>query len=258
MDKAIDLNCDMGESFGLYRIGHDDEIMTLISSANIACGFHAGDPDVMDHAVMTAGQCGVSVGAHPGYPDLAGFGRRFLDMGRKELINAVIYQVGALQAFCRKHGVRLRHVKPHGSLGNKVDADERIADAVAEAVALFDPSLALFVKPNTKLHRIAETNAMRFALEMFADREYNDDLTLVSRAFPGAVIIDPERAAERVMTMVAQGKVTTWQHREVGIRGHTVCVHGDTPTAVPMIRAIRERLEQEGYAVTSDGLPSGL
>jgi len=239
----------MGESFGPYSIGMDDEVMPLISSANIACGFHAGDPDIMDRTVAMAVKYGVGVGAHPGYRDMEGFGRRIVEMNREQLINSLIYQIGALEGFCRKHGTRLTYVKPHGALSNLIDVDEATASHVADAIRAVDPALPIFVKPNTKIQQAVLERGLNGVLEIYADRAYNDDLTLVSRKIDGAVIADPEIAAARVLRMLTVGKVTTIQGRDVEIAGDTICVHGDTPSALVMIRAIRERLKEAGIDV---------
>lgn len=249
MRTTIDLNCDMGESFGPYTIGMDDEVIPLISSANVACGFHAGDPDIMDRTVAMAVKYGVGVGAHPGYGDLAGFGRRIVEMDRKQLVNMLIYQIGALEAFCRKHGTKLTHVKPHGALSNLSDVDEATACNVADAILAVNPELPIFVKPNTKMHQAIQERNLIPVLEVYADRAYNDDLTLVSRKMEGAVITDPNIAADRVVRMISMGKVTTIQGRDVEIEGDTVCVHGDTPSALVMIRTIRKRLKEAGIAI---------
>ncbi|KAB2329776.1 LamB/YcsF family protein [Cytobacillus depressus] len=243
MRTTIDLNCDMGESFGIYKLGFDDEVIKLISSVNVACGFHGGDPNIMDYTVAMAKKYGVGVGAHPGFQDLAGFGRRNIDVARKDLMNSIIYQIGALDIFCQKHDTPLRHVKPHGNMNNMADSDEEMATNIVDAVLTVRPDLPIMVKPNSQLHLVAKAKGLPFILELFADRAYNNDFSLVSRKYEGAVITDPEKVAERVIKMVIEGKVTTFNGEEVEVQGDTICVHGDTPTALDMIRIIKQRLE---------------
>jgi UPF0271 protein len=249
MQKTIDLNCDMGESFGVYKLGYDDEVIQLISSVNIACGFHAGDPNVMDHTVAMAKKYGVGIGVHPGFPDLPGFGRRNIDVSRKDLMNMIIYQIGALQAFCEKHGTVLQHIKPHGQMNNMADDDEQWAENIIDAILAVKPNLPIYVKPNTQMHRVAERKGLPFVLELFADRAYNDDLTLVSRKHPGAVITDLNEVARRVTKMVLEGKVETVSGSEVEVAGKTICVHGDTPTALELIRMLRTKLTEIGVKI---------
>lgn len=251
MQKSIDLNSDMGESFGVYKLGFDDDVIQLISSVNVACGFHAGDPNVMDHTVMMAKKYGVGVGVHPGFPDLLGFGRRNMDVSREDLINMVIYQIGALEVFCQKHGTRLQHIKPHGSMNNMADGDEEWAEALIDAVLAVKPDLPMYVKPNSQLHKVAKKKDLPFVQELFADRAYNNDMSLVSRRQEGAVISDLDEVAKRVMKMVTERKITTVTGDEIEVEGKTICVHGDTPTALDMIKAIREKLKSIGLEVAS-------
>ncbi|HET7627765.1 MAG TPA: 5-oxoprolinase subunit PxpA [Bacillales bacterium] len=243
MHKTIDLNCDMGESFGVYKLGYDDEVIPLVSSVNIACGFHGGDPNVMDHTVAMAKKHNVGIGVHPGFPDLIGFGRRNMDVSRKDLMNMIIYQIGALHAFCEKHGTKLQHIKPHGQMNNLADGDAAFADNIVDAVLAVRPDLPMYVKPNSELHKRSEKKGLPFVLEIFADRAYNDDLSLVSRKIEGAVISDLNKVADRVLKMVTEQKVVTITGNEIEVSGQTICVHGDTPAALEMIRAIRRRLE---------------
>lgn len=251
MKKMIDLNCDMGESFGQYKLGNDDEVIQYISSANVACGFHAGDPNIMDHTVKIAKEHGVGVGAHPSLPDLAGFGRRNMDIPRDELMNLIIYQIGALDIFCQKHGVNMTHVKPHGNLNNMADSDEQLAINIVDAILSVRPDLSVFVKPHSQLHKVAERKGLPFKLEIFADRAYHKDFSLVSRREEGAVISDPEFVAERIIRMVTEGKVKAITGEEIEVNGETICVHGDTPTALEMIKIIKRRLEEAGIEVNS-------
>ncbi|WP_085506125.1 LamB/YcsF family protein [Thalassobacillus devorans] len=243
MSKTIDLNCDMGESFGVYKLGYDDEVIPLISSVNIACGFHGGDPNIMDHTVAMAKKYGVGVGAHPGFQDLIGFGRRNIDVERMDLMNVIIYQIGAINAFCEKHEVSLRHVKPHGNMNNMADTDEEMATNIVDAILEINEDLPLMVKPNSQLHKVAEAKGLPFVLEIFADREYNNDISLVSRKNKDAVIHDPDKVADRVLKMVTEGKVTTITGDEIQVEGESICVHGDTPTALEMIKRIKHKLE---------------
>jgi UPF0271 protein len=251
MKKTIDLNCDMGESFGHYTLGNDDEVIKFISSANVACGFHAGDPTIMDHTVKIAKEHGVGVGAHPGFPDLAGFGRRNMDIPRNDLMNLIIYQMGALEIFCKKHGVQLQHVKPHGNLNNMADSDEQLANHIVDSILSVKPDLPIYVKPHSQLHKAAERKGLPFKLEIFADRAYHKDFSLVSRREEGAVLTDPEFVADRIIRMVTEGKVKAITGEELEVHGETICVHGDTPTALEMIKVIRKRLEEAGIEVKS-------
>lgn len=245
----IDLNCDLGESFGAYTLGHDAALMPLITSANIACGFHAGDPQVMARTVRLAQQHHVAIGAHPGFPDLVGFGRRALDAEPDEIANDMLYQIGALAAFVRAEGARLTHVKPHGALYNLATTRAPIADAIARAVARFDADLILVGQPNSMLERAAREHHLRFAREGFADRAYNRDGTLRSRREPGAVLDDPARAAAQALQMVRTQTVTTPEGATIAMPVDTLCLHGDSPHAIEIVRAVRETLERNGVRV---------
>jgi 5-oxoprolinase (ATP-hydrolysing) subunit A len=249
--KQIDINCDMGESFGPYTLGNDEEVMKLVSSINVACGFHGGDPDVMDHTVALAKKFGVGVGAHPGFPNLLGFGRWNMDIPPKTLTNIIIYQIGALDIFCKKHGITLQHVKPHGNLNNMADTDTSIATSIVEAVQSVNLALPIYVKPNSELERIAKEKGQPFLLELFADRAYNTDMTLVSRREAGAVITDPHEAAANVVRMVKENRITTITGEDLEIRGETICLHGDTRNAVQMIEVISKALDKEDIQIKS-------
>lgn len=249
MTKRIDLNCDMGESFGPYTFSFDEEIIKLVSSVNIACGLHGGAPDVMNKTVLLAKEHNVSIGAHPGYPDLLGFGRWDMNIPRDTLKNIIIYQIGALDIFCKKHGVEMKHVKPHGSLNNQADYDREIAETIVDAVQSIDKSLPLFVKPNSQLEKIAKQKGQPIVLELFADRAYHNDMSLVSRQEKGAVITNTEEAVNNVLTMVKEKKVTAITGEEINISGETICVHGDTPTALNLIKEIKKTLVQEGIEI---------
>lgn len=245
----VDLNCDLGESFGAYTLGDDAALLPLVTSANIACGFHAGDPQVMARTVRLALQHHVAIGAHPGFPDRVGFGRRALDAMPEEIENDVLYQIGALSAFTRADGARLTHVKPHGALYNLAATRAPIADALARAVARFDATLILVGQPNSALERAARAHHLRFAREGFADRAYNRDGTLRSRREPGARIDDPRRAAEQALQITRTQTVTTPTGETIPLSVETLCVHGDSPNAVEILRAVREALRSNGVRI---------
>lgn len=248
MKNIVDINCDMGESFGVWHMGEDEHVMPYISSANVACGFHAGDPRVMAQTVERAQQHGVGVGAHPGFPDLVGFGRRNLDVTPDQARTDVLYQIGALAGFCRRFGVALQHVKPHGQLNNLCMANRTLADAIVAGIRDFDPSL-IVVAYGGELVKAAEAAGMRVAYEVYADREYHSDGRLVSRRIAGAVIQDPDRVVKRAIGMVRDGRVKTIEGSWLELPVHTVCVHGDTPGAVELARRLREAFQNEGIAV---------
>ena len=253
MTKSIDLNCDMGESFGRYKLGLDEEVIKEITSANVACGWHAGDPLVMDRTVRMAREHMVGIGAHPGFPDLLGFGRRNLDCSLEEVKNYVIYQIGALQAFCQAHKTRLQHVKPHGSLYLSMLEDEDLARTVAEAVAALDPSLiclTLAGAKNLNMTRACREFGLKIAYEAFPDRAYTKDGTLVSRRNPGSVIQDPDQAAERALSMARDNQVLAEDGSKIPLEVHTLCVHGDTPTALELVKRIRGELQGAGLKVS--------
>jgi len=249
----IDLNCDMGESFGIWRLGDDEAVLPYITSANIACGVHAGDPSTMRRTVRMALDRGVAVGAHPGLPDLVGFGRRNLAITPEEAYDLVVYQVGALAAFVKAEGGRLQHVKPHGALYNMAAKDRALADAIAAAVAAVDPGLILFGLAGSELVRAGQRAGLRVAAEAFADRTYQADGSLTPRRTPGALIDDPDRAAEQVVRLVKEGKVRALDGTELTVHADTVCLHGDGARAVELAHAIRARLEAEGIAVRAVG-----
>lgn len=254
--KRVDLNCDMGESFGAYTIGMDDAVIKHITSANIACGFHAGDPLVMDRTVKLAVEHNVAVGAHPGYPDLQGFGRRNMDCTLEEVRQYVVYQIGALQAFCAANGTRMRHVKPHGNLYNTAAVNEDIARVIAEAIASVDPELMYVALSSTKedfMTSIARDVGLTVVYEAFPDRAYTSDGTLLSRRLPGAVVRDARVVAERALMMAKEGKVIAVDGTPVDLDIQTLCVHGDTPMAVELVKAIREELEANGIVVKPTG-----
>jgi len=247
----IDLNCDMGESYGAYKLGMDEEVIKYITSSNIACGWHAGDPSVMRKTILMAKENGVGVGAHPGYPDLLGFGRRNMDCTPEEIKDYIIYQIGALQAFAKALGTDVEHVKAHGNLYLTAVEDEKIATAIAEAIVSVDESLIYMALGGAKgamMREVGKRVGLKVAFEGFPDRAYTPEGTLVSRRQPGAVIKDPETVAQRAL-MMAKGKVTAIDGREIPLEMHTLCVHGDTPGAVNLTRLIRERLTAEGVGL---------
>jgi UPF0271 protein len=251
--KKIDMNSDVGESFGNYKIGLDEEVIPLISSANIACGFHAGDPAVMKRTIAIAKENGVALGAHPGFPDLIGFGRRNMDVSLEEIQDYVTYQVGALQAFAVAQGLKLQHVKPHGALYTMAVQNPDIWDAVAEAVCAIDPALVVFVLagPGRKeLEAIGSKHGIRIAYEFFGDRAYNPDGSLVSRKLPGAVLHDHQQVAEKVLKMVSEGSVICADGSEIQLAADTICVHGDNPAALQLVKNIRETLLSSGIEIT--------
>lgn len=245
----IDLNCDLGESFGAYRLGMDEEIIPLISSANVACGFHAGDFNTMASTARLCAENGISIGAHPGFPDLQGFGRRNMNLSPAEVRNLITYQVGALAAFCRSAGVQLRHVKPHGALYNMAAKNPDLAKAICQGIYDFDPSLILLGLSGSEMLKQAKEIGLPYAAEVFADRAYEDDGTLVARSKPGAMITDEDEAVNRVIRMILEHKVTSINGNEIEICPDSVCVHGDSPKAPLFVRKIRTALEAEGIAI---------
>lgn len=249
----VDLNSDLGESFGAYSVGSDAAVIPLVSSVNVACGMHAGDPVVMRRTVRLAAEAGVAVGAHPGYPDLQGFGRRDLALSPDEGYAFVLYQVGALAAFCRAAGVRLRHVKPHGQLYNRAASDAPFAEAVAAAVRDADPSLVLVGLANGELIRAGRAAGLQTAEEFFADRAYTDAGALVPRSQPNAIIDDAARAARRAVRAVRDGSVESATGATVPIAADTICVHGDNARALSFVREIRAALAEAGIEIAPCG-----
>lgn len=247
----VDLNADLGEDFGVWRMGPDEEILGLVTSANVACGFHAGDPRAMRRAVARAAARGVAVGAHPGYPDRVGFGRRPLGASPDEVENDLIYQIGALAAFCAVEGTPLHHVKPHGALYNAACADGNLARAVVRAVAAVDSGLLLYAPSGSRLAEEGRRVGLTVTPEVFADRAYDPDGRLVSRERPGAVLHDPARVAARVIRMVLESRVTAADGSDLAVDVGTVCVHGDNPDAISVLRAMREALSAAGVALAA-------
>jgi UPF0271 protein len=248
--RSIDINCDMGESFGVYTLGDDETMLSIVTSANIACGFHAGDPLVMDRTLALAAAHGVNVGAHPSLRDLWGFGRRrILDEAPDEIAKQIIYQIGALNGLAVSQGITLAHVKTHGSLGNMAAEDGDLASAIAGAIASIDKSLSFIVMPGMATEKAATEAGLNPVREIYADRAYADSGNLLSRKLPGSVIHDPDIAADRVLRMIEANAVICESGKRIPGRIDSVCVHGDTPDAVAMARRLRHRLEQAGYAV---------
>lgn len=245
----MDINSDLGESFGAWRMGDDATMLGIVTSANVACGFHAGDPAGILETLRAAAQRGVAVGAHVAYPDLVGFGRRNMDPASQELVADVIYQIGALQGLAAAAGTRVRYVKPHGALYNTIAQDERQANDVITALLAVDPSLTLMALAGSPLIGWARARGLRVVAEAFADRAYNDDGSLVSRRLPGAVLHDADAIAERMLRLVQTGEVESITGRSVPVQADSICVHGDSPGAVEMARRIRARLEQAGVAL---------
>ena len=246
MTLLSNLNADVGEGFGAYDIGNDSAILEIVDSANVACGFHAGDPGTMHRLVEDAARRGVSVGAHPGFNDLWGFGRRRIDMNPKDLEYAVAYQIGALQALAAYGGLKVTHVKPHGALNNMAAADADLALAIGRAIKTVDRELIYVALAGTEMETAARTLDLKLAREGFADRQYDDDGNLTSRKIPGSVYSDPDRALEQVLRMIGEGEIVTRQGTTIARRVDTICVHGDEPTAVAVGSAVRKGLEEAG------------
>ena len=251
MTARIDFNCDMGESFGAYQMGQDEEIIKYITSANIACGFHAGDPNWMRLTVKLAEEHGVAIGAHPSFPDLAGFGRRNMAVAPGEAKNDIIYQMGALTAFTSAR--KLQHVKPHGAMYNMAVRDEALARAICEAILETDPETIMVALAGSKWVDIARDMGLRVAREAFADRAVNADGTLVPRSKPGSVIEDIDEVARRSVKMVTEGKVTAITGEEIALSADTLCLHGDTPNSLHLASSIRSALEAEGVQIVPLG-----
>ncbi len=249
----VDLNSDLGESFGRYKLGMDEEVMKYITSANIACGWHAGDPLVMRKTVKLAKENSVEIGAHPGYPDLLGFGRRYMKLTKEEAKNYVLYQIGALYATAKAEGVKMQHVKPHGALYNAMLEDEELARGVIEAIADFDKELIFVGLSMSRPVEIAEEMGIKVAHEVFADRAYMEDGTLVPRSHEGAMLHDKESIAERVVSMVKYGGVRAINREWLELKVDTICVHGDNPMAVEIAAHIRKVLEEERVEVVPMG-----
>jgi UPF0271 protein len=249
--KTIDINCDMGESYGAWKMGADAEVMPYITSANVACGFHGGDPATIRTTVKLAADHGVAVGAHPSLPDLQGFGRRAMKISAQDMYDLVLYQAGAVEAFARAAGVRLHHVKCHGALYNMAANDEALSDAMARAVKDLGGDVMLYALSNSKMMAIGKQHGLRVAGEVFADRGYADDGTLAPRGTPGAMIEDAAVAARRALDMVKHGSVKSLSGKTVAVSADTLCLHGDQPGAVTFAKALRRAFAEHGIAVVA-------
>ncbi|MBS4201996.1 LamB/YcsF family protein [Bacillus sp. FJAT-49732] len=248
----VDLNCDMGESFGNYTLGYDEEIMRYISSANIACGFHAGDPATMNKTVKLALEYRVSIGAHPGFPDLQGFGRRNMSISPQETYEIVLYQVGALNAFIKAQGGYLHHVKPHGALYNMAAVNEKLATAIAEAVYHFDPQLLLYGLADSELIKAGQKIGLATANEVFADRTYQPDGILTPRSQLNALIANTDDAISQVVKMVKEQKVTSVAGNDISIKADTICIHGDGANALTFAQKIHEVFANKSIFINSE------
>lgn len=246
---SVDLNCDLGESFGNYTIGMDDQVIPLVSSVNIACGMHAGDPVVMRRTVKAASDAGIALGAHPGYPDLQGFGRRNMALSPDEAYDFVLYQIGALQAFCTAQGTRLHHVKPHGQLYNTAAKDRALARAIAAAAHDFDPDLVLVALAGGELAKAGADVGLAVAQEFFADRNYQDDGTLVPRSQPNAKLADEDFAAKRALRAVTEGTIESANGKTIHVAADTICTHGDNAKALQFVRTLRSTFEEAGVEI---------
>lgn len=241
----IDLNCDLGESFGRYTLGLDEQVIPLITSANVACGYHASDPLVMEQTVARAKAAGIRIGAHPGYPDLQGFGRRNMDVSPAEAKAYTMYQLGALDAFCRAKGVRMQHVKPHGAMYNMAGKDYALAKGIAEAIYEYDQELIVMALASGQLVQAAKDVGLRVAREYFTDRAYEPDGSLVNRRKEGAMITDEDEAIERAIRMIREHKVRAVDGTDIELQAESICVHGDGAKALEFVRKIRSAFEKE-------------
>lgn len=245
----VDLNSDLGESFGRYTLGCDDQIIPLITSANVACGYHAADPVVMETTISRAKAAGIQVGAHPGFPDLMGFGRRNMAVSNEEARAYTLYQLGALDAFCRVKGMKLQHVKPHGAMYNMAAKDYALSRAICQAVKEYDPELMILGLSGSETVRAAKDLGLKVAEEVFADRAYEEDGSLVNRRKEGAMITDEELAISRVIRMVKEHKVTSITGKDITIQADSICVHGDGAKSLAFVDRIRKALQAEGIRV---------
>ncbi len=239
----IDINCDMGESFGHFRIGRDEDIMPYITSCNIACGFHGGDPLTIENSLKLAKKFGLKVGAHPSYPDLAGFGRRSMQIPTDELRALITYQIAALKGMAESLGLRLHHVKPHGALYHAATENEAIAKALLEAILAIDPQLAVYGPADIGWHQMAEAKGIRYVHEAFADRQYREDGSLISRNHPQALLHKPDQIAKRALKLLRQGTLTTLSGKEIKVTTQTLCIHGDHPQAPQIAKKLYESMQ---------------
>jgi UPF0271 protein len=246
---SVDLNCDMGESFGAWQMGRDAELMDYVSSINVACGFHAGDASVIRKTIETAIKKDVAIGAHPSFPDLQGFGRRAMSLSAQEIFDVVLYQVSALKGVCEAFGAKLHHVKPHGALYNQAAKDEKLAEAIIRAVKAIDENLILYGLSNSFLISEAEKINLKTASEVFADRTYQADGTLTTRSAPNALIHDTEQAVSQVLQMIREQSVTAATGEKVSLAAETVCIHGDGENALEFATAIYQKLTEQGVLI---------
>lgn len=246
----VDLNCDLGESFGNYKLGLDEDVISYISSANLACGFHASDPITMNHTVELAKKAGVCVGAHPGLPDLVGFGRRNMNISPEEAKAMVQYQIGALDSFCKAQGIKMHHVKPHGALYNMAAKDIKLATAICEGVYEVNPELILLALSGSEMVNAANNIGLKVAREAFADRAYEEDGTLVARTKEGSMITDEDESIQRVIRMIKENKVKTITGIDIPIKVDSICVHGDGIKALEFVRKIKAGLEEQDIKIT--------
>jgi UPF0271 protein len=248
MTVKVDLNCDMGESFGLYTIGNDDDMLNYVTTANIGCGFHGGDPHIINHTIQQAKKRGVEIGGHPGFPDLIGFGRRRITCTPKEIHDYVIYQMGALIAFAKINEKKVVHCKPHGALYMAAMEEESVAEVIVEGIARLDETLILMATNNSALGYVGQKKGLRVAYEVFADREHSSNGSIVLTR-KGPEVTDPQQLAQRVLRMVTEGKVKTVDGHDINIRADTVCIHGDNPVAPKLAETIKECLLKAGVQV---------
>lgn len=248
---SIDLNSDLGESFGNYVMGEDEQILPYVTSANVACGFHAADPCVMKRTITLAKENGVEVGAHPGFPDLMGFGRRRMEISTEEMEAYILYQISAIGGMCHAAGVRLAHVKPHGALYNMASQDYRLAQAVCRAIASYDKNLIVMALSQSALLKAAQDMGLPVAREVFADRGYEEDGSLVDRKKEGALLTDVKQVIKRVIRMIKEQKVTAVTGKDIAIQADSLCVHGDGKEALAFVREINKALKEEGIAKVS-------
>lgn len=247
--KTIDLNCDLGESFGAYTLGYDESMLKIVSSANIACGYHAGDHNVLHQTVQLAHSNKVKVGAHPGFQDLVGFGRRSMNVSPAEVFNLMVYQLGAIAAFAHIHGTTIHHVKPHGALYNMAAKDKQLAQAIVDAVYAFDSNLILYALSGSELSKAGHEKGLRVAEEVFADRTYQQDGTLTPRTQPNALIDDEKVAVKQILKVVNEGVVETVDGNTIELCAHTVCIHGDNEKAVLFAQKLKQELMNEGFTI---------
>ena len=253
MKGIVDLNSDLGESFGAYTIGMDSEVLKYVTSSNIACGWHAGDPLIMEKTVKEAIKNVVAIGAHPGYPDLMAFGRRNIDITPAEARAYMLYQLGALSAFATANGTKIQHLKLHGAFYNTACIKPELADAIVDALYEFDKNIILLALSGSYILKRGEEKGLKVAHEVFADRAYNTDGTLVNRKLPGAMVHDKDVAIQRIKRMVTEGKVTAIDGTDIDIKADSICVHGDNPEAVNFVKFIKESLEADGIEIKNIG-----